>query len=151
MSGSILSEIRLGRVVIGHHLKTSCIDNRDANNKRKSELAESIAGKCREKGWSVTVHRYPENGYCSELDGNWAYPISINDGGTTYTYVIFSMTDLDGNYGSPFYNSRYCCSSHFGGINHHAMSAWSKYGEFTEIVKDVFGECYEIEHFVRTK
>lgn len=148
MSGSIREEIRIGQVVIGHHLKTTRLDDEDENDKEKSELAKSIVDKCCEKGWTATVHRYPNNGYCSELDDKWANPISIIDGENTYTYVIFSMPDLDGNYGSPFYKSYNLYGSR---IKHLPMSVWSKYSEFTEIVKDVFGECNEIEHFVRTK
>jgi hypothetical protein len=147
-----LQEIHRGRVVIGHHLKTNSEKNCIDNNKLKREFADNIVKRCIENGWDATIHIYPENGYCSELDGNWAYPITIVDNSITYTYLIFSMNNLKGNYGSPFYNRDYYClnpySPYFNQMNHRPMSMWSKYNEFTDIVKEIFGDCTEITNFV---
>jgi len=162
MAGSILSEIHMGRVVINHHLKTDQLSDRDKNNEEKRRIALAIGKKCREKGWNAMVHEWPSNGYCSELDGKWAYPISIktDDGkldtgyyassvpGCTYTYVIFSLSDLADNYGAPFYNRRYASDSK---MNHQPIDGWSKYDEFTEIVKEVFGKYEKINKYVTTK
>ena len=162
MAGRILSEINLGRVVIGSHLKTKKLQNKDKNNNEKKRIALAITEKCRDKGWDVIVHEYPQNGYCSELDGNWAYPISIkatdekNDTSHyissvpeyIYTYVIFSLSDLADNYGAPFYNRNYVMDSN---MNHLPISEWSKFDEFTDIVKAVFGECESIDKYVTTE
>ena len=62
------------------------------------------------------------------------------------------MNNLKGNYGSPFYNRDYYClnpySPYFNQMNHRPMSMWSKYNEFTNIVKEIFGDCTEITNFV---
>lgn len=145
--------IYFGRVTIGHHLKTDApkLEDNTKNNELKSKYADHIVEKCIEKGWDAEVRRYPDNGYCSELDGTWAYPITINSGGILYTYLIFSVKDYKYNYGSPFYNKDYYClnpfSPYYNQLNHRPMSMWSKYDEFTEIVKDVLGDCTEINGF----
>ena len=162
MSGITFSEIQFGRVIINHHLKTQSVPNMEENNKKKENMADTISKKCRAKGWSATVHKWPSRGYCRELDGNWAYPISIKTDigkrdtgnfctsipGRTYTYIIFSVSDLAGNYGAPFYNNSYIRDSN---MNHTAISAWSNYDEFTDIVKEVFGDYHKIDKYVRTK
>jgi hypothetical protein len=151
MSIRTLTQINMGSVRILPHLKTNRLPDRDDNNTHKGVLADRIAYKCREKNWNTTVHRWPKSGYCSELDGVWAFPISIVDGKLTYTYMIFSLSDLDGNYGSPFYNYEYTAPRGRGGIDHHDISKWSKFDEFEKIVKEVFDDFTEIKEFITTK